>query len=133
MRVRNTPALLVVGVVIGTLSPSATRAEYIFTTFDFPGGPPSTANGINNAGAIVGFSGTPPTTPNFIRNPNGTFTSLNIGNDAAAMANGINVANTVAGVTGAGLAFSLTAGSTTPRLLPSNPGEMSSVALLFVS
>jgi hypothetical protein len=76
---------------------------YNFTSFDGPGqnGGGTTVNGINNNGSIVGFSSDNAATPtlltNFVRNPNGTFTTLNINNDPLAMANGINNANTVVG------------------------------------
>src|SRR5579883_1025893 len=98
------------------LACGAARAgsAYTFTTVDGPGdnGGGTTINGVNNNGALVGFSSAPAGTlfTNFIRNANGTFTAMNIDNDPLAMANGINNANTVVGVTSFGTAFSLAGG-----------------------
>ena len=83
---------------------------YSFTTFNGPGdnGGGTTVNGVSNAGAIVGFSSDNAATPtlftNFVRQPNGTFTTLNINGDPLANANGVNSAGTVVGTTG-GQAF----------------------------
>jgi hypothetical protein len=113
------------------------RAAYIFTSFDGPGTiTATTANGINNDTAIVGFSTVTGMNFNFIRHPNNTFTLLVIGGDTGAMANGINKAGTVVGVSGPNnathpnTAFSLASGSSTPTFLPApNPGNtVSSVA-----
>jgi hypothetical protein len=90
---------------------------YNFTSFDGPGNNAggTTVNGINNNGAVVGFSSDNAATPtlftNFIRNPNGTITPLAIGGDPLAMANGINNSLTVVGGDSNGTAFLLTGGS----------------------
>jgi hypothetical protein len=106
------------------------RAGYVFTNFDLPGSIPgtTTVNGINDNGAVVGFAVGPGRNfINFIRNPDGSFTTLNIGNDTAAVANGINSGNQVVGVSGNGFAFTLSPGSTMPTLLPApNPGHSAS-------
>ncbi len=87
-----------------TASFAKPAAIYNFTNFDGPGqnGGGTTVNAINSNGAVVGFSSDNAANPtlltNFVRNANGTFTTLNINNDPLAMANGINDANTVVGV-----------------------------------
>ncbi len=109
---------------------TAHAQNYQFTNFD---GPPdntggTTINGIDGNGDEVGFStGANGNFTNFIRNPNGSFTILNIGGDPMAMANGLNNSHTVVGMTGGGFAFSLPSGSSTPTLLPQpNPGNTAS-------
>jgi hypothetical protein len=98
---------------------------YNFVTFDGPGdnGGGTTVNAISNSGAIAGFSSNASATllTNFIRNPDGTFTPLNVGGDPLANANGINKNNAVVG-TSAGLAFTLESGllSFLPSLGPAN-------------
>ena len=78
-------------------------AEFVFTNFDGPGnnGGGTAVNAINNNGAVVGFSSDNAATPtlftNFMRNPNGTFSSLNLNNDPLANANGINDTNVLVG------------------------------------
>lgn len=97
---------------------------YTFQSFDGPGqnGGGTTVNGINNNGAIVGFSTNNAATPtlftNFIRNPNGSFSTINVNNDPLAMANGINNSNTLVGVSN-NQAFSQT-GTTFTMLSPPN-------------
>jgi hypothetical protein len=100
-RVLASLALLVGAVAISAAG--TTRADYVFTVFDGPGSNAggTTVNGINNNGDAVGFSaGGGGLLTNFIRNPNGSFTTLNIRNDPTAMANGINDSNQVVGVSG---------------------------------
>ena len=74
---------------------------YNFTTFDGAGDNAggTTVNGVSNTGAIVGFSTNANATvlTNFVRNPNGTFTPLNINGDPLANANGINSAGQIVG------------------------------------
>jgi hypothetical protein len=74
---------------------------YNFTTFDGAGNNAggTTVNGVSNTGAIVGFSTDAGATllTNFVRNPNGTFNTLNINGDPLANANGINSAGLVVG------------------------------------
>ncbi|HTA45853.1 MAG TPA: PEP-CTERM sorting domain-containing protein [Bryobacteraceae bacterium] len=94
----------------------AAQASPIYNNFttlngsgDNAGG--TTINGISSSGAVVGFSSNANQTvlANFVRNPNGTFSTLNIENDPLANANGINAGGVVVGAT-AGQAFSLDAG-----------------------
>ncbi len=87
---------------------------YNFVTFDGSGDNAggTTVNGVSNTGAIVGFSSNANATvlTNFVRNPNGTFSTLNINNDPLANANGINSFGVVVGAT-AGQAFMLQNGN----------------------
>lgn len=98
---------------------------YNFTTFSGPGDNAggTTVNGVSNTGAIVGFSSNANATvlTNFVRNPTGTFNTLNIDNDPLANANGINGTGQVVGTTN-GQAFSLSSGLLTllPQVLPGN-------------
>src|SRR5579863_4205901 len=89
----------------------AAQASPIYNNFstlngsgDNAGG--TTINGVSNSGAIVGFSSNANQTvlTNFVRNPNGTFSTLNIENDPLANANSINAGGVVVGAT-AGQAF----------------------------
>ncbi|MGB7976558.1 MAG: PEP-CTERM sorting domain-containing protein [Roseiarcus sp.] len=105
------------GAALMVVCSSANAAvRYNFTSFDGPGanGGGTTVNGINNAGDVVGFSsdnaGNPTLLTNFIRNPNGTFQTLNINNDPLAMANGINDSGAVVGTSNNG-AFVSTGGN----------------------
>ncbi|MDR3703217.1 MAG: PEP-CTERM sorting domain-containing protein [Candidatus Sulfopaludibacter sp.] len=83
---------------------------YTFTTFNGPGDNAggTTVNGVSNSGAIVGFSSNAQATvlTNFVRNPDGTFTTLNIAGDPLANANGINTGGMIVGASG-GQAFFL--------------------------
>lgn len=126
-RVRTFAGLIALA---ATLLATPARADYQFTSFDGPnsvGG--TTVNGINNNGAIVGFSmdAVPPTLDtNFVRNPDGSFTILNNLGSSLANANGINAANQVVGATGTN-AFLLDNGYMTLTLLPpANPGNTTS-------
>ena len=114
---------------LAALLSSSARADYVFTNFDGPGnnGGGTTVNAINNNGAVVGFSSDNATTPtlftNFIRNPNGTFTVLNVNNDPLANANGINDNNVVVGLSNNN-AFSLDTKTNTFTTLPqAKPGD----------
>jgi hypothetical protein len=83
---------------------------YTFTTFDGLGDSAggTTVNGVSNSGAIVGFSSNASGTvlTNFVRNPDGTFTLLNVAGDPMANANGVNKGGMVVGTSG-GQAFFL--------------------------
>jgi hypothetical protein len=125
---------LVVGLtalVILLVSPArADIITYNFTSFDAPGDHAggTVANGINNNGAIVGFGMNNGATvnTNYVRNPNGSFTTLNGLGSLTAMANGINDNNQVVGVTGTN-AFILTNNfNTLTNLPPANPGNTTS-------
>src|SRR5262245_42879909 len=66
-----------IALVIATAAPIARAGDYRFTNFDGLGDHTNgtTANGINNNGAVVGFSTDPAgNLTNWIRNPDGTFT-----------------------------------------------------------
>ena len=124
-----------IAVLAAVLSLSANAAPiYNFTSFDGPGnnGGGTTVNGINNAGAVVGFSsnnaGTPTLLTNFIRNPDGTFNQLSIGGDPLAMANGINGSGTVVGGSSNGTAFVLPNGGAQTTLAPVNGATVSQTA-----
>ncbi len=104
------------------------NAAPIYTSFVTVNGPGdnaggTTVNGVSNTGALVGFSSNANMTvlTNFVRNPDGTFTTLNIANDPLANANGINATGVVVGATG-GQAFQLEGGLLTilPPALPGN-------------
>jgi hypothetical protein len=106
----------------------AAHAAPIYTNFvtvngagDNAGG--TTINAVNNSGALVGFSSNANATVlfNFVRNPNGTFTPLNINGDPLAMANGINANGAVVGASN-NQAFLLegTALTILPQALPGN-------------
>jgi len=101
---------------------------YNFVTLNGPGDNAggTTVNAVSNTGAIVGFSSNANATvlTNFVRNPAGTFSTLNINNDPLANANGINNGGVVVGTTG-GQAFSLSAGLLT-LLPPASPGNTTS-------
>lgn len=114
------PALaLALALVVATSSVRA--GSYSFTNFD---GPPdntqgTTVNGINNLGQVVGFStGANGAFTNFIRNTNGSFTTLNFAGSAEAMANGLNSSGQVVGGIGS-TAFFLTNGGNTVTQIPS--------------
>lgn len=122
---RATAMLASAALVCFTLAAQASPLNYNFVNFFGPGnnGGGTTVNGISNAGAIVGFSTDNAVNPtlftNFVRNANGTFTTLNINNDPLANANGINSNGTVVG-TSNGQAVTLNNGLLTflPAALP---------------
>lgn len=110
------------------------KTPTLFTTVDSPGGAaPSngtTINGISNSGTLVGLAPTASEevgNANFIRSSSGTFTALtalNLNDPLTGMANAVNTAGTVVGVSN-GTAFTLT-GTTLTSLTP--PGSTASVA-----
>jgi hypothetical protein len=116
----------ITALILGLSIAANAGTVYSFTSFDGPGnnGGGTTVNGIDNNGELVGFSSDNATVPtlftNFIRNANGTFTTLGIGGDPLAMANGINTSPTAVGMDSNGTAFRLTGG--TPTTLPSVNG-----------
>jgi hypothetical protein len=93
-----------------TVAANAAPIYNNFVTFNGPGDNAggTTVNGVSNTGAIVGFSSNANMTvlTNFVRNPDGTFNTLNIANDPMANANGVNSNGVVVGTT-QGQAFSL--------------------------
>jgi probable HAF family extracellular repeat protein len=126
-----------VALLAGTLGVSSARAAYVFTTFDGPGDDSggTTASGINNLGQIVGFSSNAGGTDltNFVRNTDGTFTTLSTINDAndLAMANGINESGSIVGSNGSN-AF-LYASAVISNLAQANPGNTSSEAAVGIN
>ena len=96
---------LIIAVVLAFLANAADGAVvYNFTNFDGPGsgsaaGAGTNMNGIANNGAAVGFGiDNVGAFTNFVRNPSGTFTTLNsINAPPGAMAIGINSAGDVVG------------------------------------
>jgi probable HAF family extracellular repeat protein len=107
--------------VVAIAASNAQAGSYVFTNFD---GPPdntqgTTVDGINNLGQAVGFStGATGGFTNFVRNTDGSFSTLSFTNSAFAMANGLNTSGQVVGSVGAS-AFFLTNGGNTVITLPS--------------
>jgi probable HAF family extracellular repeat protein len=124
---RSVFTALIVLALAGTASPA--RAGFVYTNFNFPDSPGgSTANGINNNGAVVGFGVNGAGADiNYVRNPDGSFTALTTLNNTSttAMANGLNDSNQVVGTTN-GMAFSLTNNYTTLSFLPNVNGTTTS-------
>ena len=120
------PRLAILTLGIGCLLVSlATAAQaaaiYNFTNFNGPGsgtsaGAGTNMNGIANNGAAVGFGiDNAGNFTNFVRNPIGTYTTLNINGSTSAMALGINSAGDVVG-TANGAAFILPFGGSAVTL-----------------
>jgi len=101
---------------------------YSFTNFSFPGsgttaGTGTNMNGIANNGAAVGFGiDNAGNLTNFIRNPNGTYTTLNISGSTTAMALGINSGGDVVGTVN-GTAFFLPPGGPVQSLTTLGTGS----------
>jgi PEP-CTERM motif len=118
---RTTSILAAAALASLTLAANATPVYNNFVTFNGPGDNAggTTVNAVSNSGAIVGFSSNANMTvfTNFVRNPNGTFTPLNINGDPVANANGINTNGAVVGTT-AGNAFILNSNNGVLALLP---------------
>lgn len=109
---------------------TVTAGGYAFSNFQGPGsgtgaGAGTNMNGIANGGAAVGFGiDNNGNFTNFVRNPDGTFTTIN-GLATGALANGINNAGDIVGVQN-GQAFLIPhGGSVTPISIP---GASSSAA-----
>ncbi len=127
-----------IAVVVTLAAVTAVAADagpiYTFFTFNGPGDNAggTTVDGISNTGAIVGFSSNANGTvlTNFVRNPSGTFNTLNINNDPLANANGINAGGTVVGASN-GQAFQLNGGplSLLPPVLPGNTASESAFGI----
>ena len=98
---KATSMLACTAVAFAGLTAHAAPIYNNFITFNGPGDNASgtTVNAVNSAGAIVGFSSNANMTvlTNFVRNPDGTFSTLNILNDPLANANGINANGIVVG------------------------------------
>jgi hypothetical protein len=95
--------------------------SYNFVNFTGPGsgnaaGTGTNMNGIANNGSAVGFGiDNAGNFTNFVRNPNGTFTTLNLNGSPSAMAFGINSAGDVVGANN-GAAFFLPSGGSAQTL-----------------
>jgi hypothetical protein len=104
----------------GQSSSSSGGTSYKFTTVDAPGPAPTTVNGINNLGEVVGFTSTAVdggnVNANFLRKVDGTFKMLAVG-DPAGAANAANQSDEVVGQAN-GAAFVLMAGGTPMPLSP---------------
>jgi hypothetical protein len=124
---RHTGLALPLLCALSLIAPRAAHAQFLFTNFDGPGDHAggTTVNGLNNNGAEVGFSANAGASvlTNFIRNTDGTFTTLTLAT-TTDMANGINKTNEVVGVSGTS-AFLLNGGSLT-TLPPANPASTAS-------
>lgn len=77
-------------------------------TVDGPMGSPTTINGINKDGMVVGFTTNNGVNSNFVYD-GATFTSVDVGDPAAGMLNAINASGTLVGVAN-GLGFSISGG-----------------------
>ncbi len=128
-RVRDVLIAGLTVLMLMTLAPGAMAGNLVFTNFDGPGSNAggTTINAINNTGAVVGFSSDNASTPtlftNFVRNPNGTFSLLNLNGDPLANANGINDSNVVVGLSSNNaFPFEFNAGVFT-TLPAANPGN----------
>lgn len=133
LRAFQTAGLMALAIVV--VAPCARAGSYIFTNFD---GPPdftqgTTVDGINNLGQAVGFStGASGAFTNFVRNVNGSFTTLSFSSSSTAMANGINSSDQVVGSVGSS-AFFLTNGGNTVITLPSVNGSTTAEAAFGIN
>lgn len=116
-------------------APAARAGSYAFTNFD---GPPdssggTTVYGINNLGQAVGFStGASGASTNFIRNTDGSFTTLTFNGSSTAMANGINSSDQVVGMNGS-TAFLLINNGNTLTDLPAVNGTTTAEAAFGIN
>ena len=69
-----------------------------FTTLDGPQGSPTTFNGLSNSGLVAGLTSNAGVNNNFLRSADGDITSLDLGDPAAGMVNGVNASGTAVGV-----------------------------------
>ncbi|MGA7411309.1 MAG: PEP-CTERM sorting domain-containing protein [Bryobacteraceae bacterium] len=110
---RTTPLLACAAFAFAGFVANAFPIYNNFVTVNGPGDNAggTTVNGVSNLGALVGFSSNANMTvlTNFVRNPDGSLSTLNINNDPLANANGINSDGEVVGTTG-GDASALNAG-----------------------
>ena len=87
------------GLALTAFASSVSAAPYTFTTLDVPGASVTEADGINNAGQVVGFFNDSGVDRGFI-NTGGTFTTLDVPGARGTNAFGINNAGQVVGVFG---------------------------------
>ena len=112
-----------IALAMAMVAPAARAGSYVFTNFDGPGDitEGTTVNGINNLGQVVGFSsGASGGSTNFIRNTDGSFTTLTFNGSGSAFASGINNSDQVVGfaMNTQLSAFLLSNGGNTLTLLP---------------
>src|SRR5271165_5369120 len=116
------------GLLVSLATAAQAAAIYNFTNFNGPGsgtsaGAGTNMNGIANNGAAVGFGiDNAGNFTNFVRNPIGTYTTLNINGSTSAMALGINSAGDVVG-TANGAAFILPPGGPVQSLTTLGTGS----------
>src|SRR5215468_228064 len=96
-----TKSLLMVIFMLASYS-TAQATTYTFSSFDYPGGMPTVANGINNNGDIVGGYRPDPDFLHdnaYLRDSGGAFTTINLPVSGAftTVANGINDSGTIVG------------------------------------
>lgn len=125
-RMRVARIALGIGGLLGFLTSVQAAALYQFVNFEGPGsgtnaGTGTNMNGIANNGAAVGFGiGNNGNFSNFVRNADGTFSTLNIDGSPTANAFGINSAGDVVGAVN-GAAFFLPPGG--PAVALTTPGS----------
>jgi len=113
---------------------NATQADVVYNFTNFAGtgsgsnsGAGTNMNGIANNGAAVGFGiSNAGAFTNFVRNPDGSFTTLNLNGTITAMAFGINSAGDVVGTDGNGNAVFLPHGGSANTLAV--PGSTAATA-----
>jgi len=127
-------AVLTVLAAVLTVVPARADSQYQFVNFNGPGDSSlgTTVNGINNNGDLVGFSAGLNGNTNFIRQSNGSFTTLSFTGSSTAVANGINNSDQVVGMSGTN-AFLLTNGGSNYTVLPSFNGTTASEAAFGIN
>ena len=121
--------------LLAIVGPNVRAGGLLFTNFD---GPPdntqgTTVNGINNLGQAIGFStAANGAFNNFIRNVDGSLTSVSFVGSAEAMANGLNANGQVVGSLGS-TAFFLTNGGNTVITIPSVTGTTTAEAAFGIN
>jgi hypothetical protein len=107
-----------------TIGSPITSDGYTFTNFDGSNagnfeGTGTNINGIANSGGALGFTiDNAGNLTNFVRNPNGSFTGLNLGFNPGTMANGINSAGDIVGTQNGNAFFLRPGGSALMLLIP---------------
>jgi uncharacterized membrane protein len=108
----------------GFVADSVVKVPTHFAVVDGPGGGATTINAIANDGTVVGFTTDNGANANFTRTRSGAFTPLDLGDPAGGVANGINQAGQVVGVSH-GIAVLIANGTKTEISIP---GASASVA-----
>src|SRR5205823_14671400 len=94
MMKRLSVGLVALGLSLGI--PGWARGAYVFTTLDVPGAISTAANGISNAGQIVGQYDAGGQTHGFLLNGSG-YTTIDVPGATLTTANGINVPGQIVG------------------------------------